>query len=225
MRFDKVLLDIEVQRDLFSPGGACANGHSAEAAKNVRKLFLWARRQSVPVLSTVLRMRRNHIGPLAPVPHCIEGTVGEQRPPGTVMPRYVNLGIRGTTDLPMDIFHRYQQVIIEKRDTNIFEHPRAERLLTELKAETFVVCGAGSAGGVIEVVIGLGSRGFKVVLASDAILDLGDPRAEMAWLRMLAKGAVPLSTGEIVALPQPHRPGRGHYSQCAAMLKTAEAKK
>lgn len=225
MRFDKVLLDIEVQRDLFSPEGACANGHSAEAARNVRKLFHWARRQSLPVLSTVLRLRRDHRGPLAPVPHCVEGTVGEQRLPGTVLPRCVDLGIRGTTDLPRDLFDRYQQVVIEKRFTDIFSHPRAERLLTELEADTFVVCGAGSAHGVVEAVVGLRNRRFKVILAADAILDLGDPGAEMAWLRMLAKGAVPLSTSEIIALPPLTRPGRGHYSQRSTLVKTVTMKK
>jgi len=113
--------------------------------------------------------------------------------------------MRNTTDLPQDLFGRYQQVIFEKRHTNIFLHARAERLLSQLEADTFVVCGAGSARGIVEAVLGLRHRQFKVVLAADAILDLADPAAEMAWLRMMAKGAIPLSTDEIVAPPRAPR--------------------
>ena len=203
MHFERILLDVEAQRDFFSPGGSCYGPGSAAAARNVRRLFRWARGNRIPVISTVLRVRPRRRGPLAPVPHCVEGSDGEKRMSGALLPRHVDLGMRNSTDLPRDIFGQYQQVILEKRHTDIFLHARAERLLTELDADTLVVCGAGSARGVAEAVIGLRHRRFKIILAADAILDLGDPRAEMAWLRMVAKGAIPLSTAEIVAPPPP----------------------
>jgi nicotinamidase-related amidase len=208
MHLERILLDVEVQRDFFSPGGSCYAPQAAVAARNVRRLFAWARRSGIPVISTVLRVRRGERGPLAPVPHCLDGSEGERRIPGTVLPRCVDLGIRNSTDLPGDLFERYRQVIFEKRYTDIFRHARAERLLTELDGGTFVVCGAGSAGGIVEAVVGLRQRSFKVILAADAILDLNDPRAEYAWLRMVAKGAVPLSTGEIVVSAGAARPAR-----------------
>ncbi|KPK84503.1 MAG: hypothetical protein AMJ81_05315, partial [Phycisphaerae bacterium SM23_33] len=203
MHYSKVLLDIDVQRDFFSPGGSCFNAQSVEAARNVRRLFAWARKNRVPVISTVLRVRDGKIGPLAAVPHCIEQTKGEKRVRGTVLPRCIDLGLRNVTDLPQDIFEQYQQVIFEMRFTDIFAHGRIERLITELDAKTFIVCGAGSAHGIVEAVVGLRQRRFEIILAADAILDLEDPGAEFAWLRMLAKGAVPLGTGEIVAMPCP----------------------
>ncbi len=104
-------------------------------------------------------------------------------------------------------------MIVEKRDTNILKHVRAERLLTELAAEEFVICGAGSAHGIAQAVVGLRHRGFDIVLAADAILDLDDADAEMAWLRMLAKNAVPLATREIVAPPRARRRARGRFSR------------
>lgn len=198
MRLDKVLLDIEVQRDFFTPGGSLYTPQAAEAARNVKRLFAWARKEHVPVISCVLRQRAGHRGALADTPHCIEDTEGEKRLGGTLMRRCIDMGMRGSTDLPIDIFRDYQQVIFERRITDIFQHARAERLLTELTVDTFIVCGAGAAAGIAEAVIGLRQRNIKVLLAADAILDLADPRAEMAWLRMSAKGAVPLSTAEII---------------------------
>lgn len=221
MRYEKVLLDVETQRDFFSPGGACYTPAAVEAARNIRRLFAWARRDNLPVISTVLRLKPGRKGPLGPAPHCIEDTAGEKRVNGTLLRRYVDMGIRNTTDLPDDLFRRCQQVIFEKRFTDIFVHVRAERLLTELQADTFVVCGAGSAHGIVEAVVGLRSRGCKVVLATDAILDLDDPQAKMAWLRMLAKGAVPLTTDEVVAQARHVRPAARHFA--AGLLARKDA--
>lgn len=208
MRYERLLLDIEAQRDFFSPGGSCFARPSTAAARNIRRLYDWARKQSTPVMSVMLRVPHGKRGPLAQVPHCVEGTTGEQRISGALMANHIDLGLRGSTDLPREIFQQYQQVIFEARFTDIFQHPRIERLLTELEAETFIVCGAGSAHGIVEAVVGLRCRGFKIILAADAILDLEDPNAEMSWLRMTAKGAVPLSTEEILALPSPKRTRR-----------------
>lgn len=201
MRFDKVLLDVEVQRDFFSPGGSCFAPPAATAARNVKRLFAWARSRHVPVISAVLRLRADRKGPLSGKPHCVEDTIGEKRLSGTTLPRCIDLGMRGTTDLPVEIFQHYQQVVFEQRYTDLFAHPRAERLLTELEVGTYVICGAGSAHGIVEAVVGLRQRNARIILAADAILDLGDAGAEMAWLRMLAKGAAPFSTKEIVAMP------------------------
>jgi nicotinamidase-related amidase len=204
---DRMLLDIELQRDFFSPGGACFERVHLQAARNVRRLLAWARRQRLGAISTMLRIRRGRIGPLAPVPHCIEGTNGEKRISGALLARHVDFGIRNTTDLPEDVLERHQQIIFEKRHTDIFRHARAERLLTRLAGGTFVVFGAGAAGGVVEAVIGLIARGFKVQLATDAILDLDSREAEFAWLRMLAKGAEPMTTDEILGAARSVRGG------------------
>ncbi len=45
-------------------------------------------------------------GPLARVPHCVEGTNGEKRISGALLSRHIDLGLRNSTDLPEDIFER-----------------------------------------------------------------------------------------------------------------------
>ena len=199
MHYERIILDMESQRDFFSPGGSCFTPDNLSAGHNIRRLFKWARRRGIPVLSTMLRLRPGSRGPMAEAPHCIEGTNGAKRISRTLLNRYIDFGVRASTDLPGDIFEQFQQVIVEKRCTNIFDHPRLERLVTELSAETFIMCGAGSAQGIVQAVVGLRHRKFEIVLAADAIVDLDDPDAEMAWMRMLAKGAVPLAVDEIIA--------------------------
>lgn len=209
MEHQRILLDIETQRDFLAPGGTCYSPASDAAAKNVYRLFDWARKERLNVISTLLRVRPHEKGPLTDRPHCVDGTDGERKLSRTVLSSHVDLGLRQTTDLPADLFDRYQQVIFEKRNTDLLRHPRAERLFTEMPPATFVVCGVGVAGGIVEATVGLRSRGFGVIVASDAVLELGEPLEEMAWRRMEAKGAVFARTAEIVA-PQPKEPVKAY---------------
>jgi hypothetical protein len=125
---------------------------------------------------------------------------------GTLLPARISLGLPVNTDLPRNIFETYQQVIFEMRDTDIFAHARTERLISELKKCTFILCGAGVSRGIVQAAIGLRSRGFGVVLASDAVLALDASQAEMAYLRMEAKSVVFAPTKEIITpRPTPRR--------------------
>ena len=146
----RMLLDIETQRDFFAPGGACYHAGAGQAAQQIYRLFAWARYCRIPVLSTVLRVRPNGQGPLCDCSHCLEGSHGERKLSKTILSRRINLGLRNTTDLPDHLFRRYQQVIFEKRHTDIFAHARAERLITELPPVTFVLCGAGVSAGSLK---------------------------------------------------------------------------
>lgn len=198
MFYERILLDIETQQDFFDPGGSCYTRRSGGAGSRIYRLFHWVRRNEIPVLSTVLRVRKGERGPLSDIPHCVEGTEGEQKMAGTVLLTRINLGLRNTTDLPRDIFETYQQVIVEKRNTDLFAHARLERLITELDAGTFIICGAGVARGIVQSAIGLRDRGFSVILAADAVAYIDDPLNKMAYLRMEAKGVVFAPIKEII---------------------------
>ena len=124
---------------------------------------------------------------------------GEQKLPGTILPSRINYGLRNITDLPDDPFAEHQQLIFEKRDTDILQHARVERLITEMDPGVFIVCGAGVGQGIVEAVVGLRARGFEVVVANDAILDLYAPGQYLPLERMAAKGAIFVPTDHVVA--------------------------
>ncbi len=222
MELERILLDIETQQDFFRPDGALYNERSHPTLERITRLFEWVRRNDIPVMSTVLRVRPLDRGPFGEVPHCVDGTEGERKVPRTILPRRINMGLLNTTDLPANIFSRYQQVIFEKRDTDIFVHARAERLVTELRSATFIVCGAGAAHGIVQAVVGLRTRGFGVIVARDAVLDFDDEKSKMAVLRMEAKGAIFAPTSEIIA-PTPKRRGLAAFRTPAA--EKAKARK
>lgn len=198
MKYDRILLDMEVQNDFLIPSGTCYTLESDGVARNIRRLFAWAQQENVRVLSTLLRVSGHIPGPLSLQPHCIEGSEGEKKLSGTVVVNRINFGLLNTTDLPDDVFDIYQQVIIEKRHTDIFAHQRIERLITQLESATFIICGVGVGHGIVQAAVGLRSRGFGVIIVEDATLGLNDPNVEMARLRMEAKGAVFCPTDKIV---------------------------
>ncbi len=203
MAHDIIILDMETQYDFFHPSGHCYTPQATAVAKNIYTLIRSARRRHVPVLSTVLRVRPGQLGPMATIPHCIEDTPGEQKMTRTLLARRIDLGLRNVTDLPPAIFTQYSQVIVEKRDTNIFTHARIERLITEASPATFIICGAGVGQGIVQAAIGLRSRGFSVIVARDAVLTTDGPAYMMPVERMEAKGAVLLDTQKIILPPRP----------------------
>jgi len=198
MKQEIILLDVETQADFFLPGGSMYTQEAMNVRSQVYRLFEWASKNHHSIISTVLRVSPNQIGPLGRLPHCVEGTYGERKLPKTLISPYIDLGMRNITDLPEDILQRYRQVIFEQRSTNIFDHARAERLLSELPPTTFVVCGAGVSFGVSQAAIALRKRGYGVVVPSNAVLDFGARYASSVYQRMNAKGIVFLSTEKIV---------------------------
>lgn len=198
MKFERILIDIETQHDFFHPGGSLYTREASKRARKIYRLFQWAGRNQVPIISTVLRVRRGERGPLADVPHCVEETEGERKLLRTVRPKRINLGMRNVTDVPHNLFEEYEQVIFEKRHTDMFQHAAAERLITDIDEATFVICGAGMSRGIVEAAVGLRNRGHGVILAEDAVLAVDPDRAAMAHDRMEAKGVVPARTESIV---------------------------
>jgi nicotinamidase-related amidase len=197
----RILLDMEIQKDFFCRSGRFYSKTNSRVLKNVKELLKWAKIQRVPVVSTLLRTNRTRPC-LEHPPYCIEGTEGELRVPRTTLPKHVAFGTRRTTDLPENILDHYQQVIFEKRDMSILSNLRIERLLTQLSNKTtFILCGAGLAGGILQAAIALRSRKFSVIVVEDASANLGDPNSEMAARRMAAKGVVFCQTSSILAPP------------------------
>ena len=214
MHNHRIILDIETQRDFFHPAGACFTPEALPVARNIYRLFRLARKRHVPVLSTLLRVRPDRLGPLATRPHCVEGTPGELKMTRTLLTSRIDLGLRNVADLPPAIFRQFQQVIVEKRDTDIFKHARIERLITEMPPTTFILCGAGVGQGIAQAAIGLRSLGFGVIIARDAVLTTDGPQYILPMERMEAKGAVLLPTDKIVLAPRPRararRPAHAH---------------
>ena len=148
------------------------------------KLFTFAQRNTVPVIST----RFNHL--IAPGPReslglrglpgngggkliCdpkSDGTgSGYQKMPFTLLRKRHEWQLDCGTDLPVDGFRTSQQFIFDLPNLNLFESPRLDRLLSESTVEFFLVAGAPLEWTVRTTVLGLIARRHKVVMVSDGV--------------------------------------------------------
>ena len=195
----RLVLDLETQRDFFHPEGSCYRPDSLAVAWRICRLFSWVRSEGITVVSTLLRLPHGELGPMSASPHCITETEGERKLLPTVLDRRINFGLRSVAHLPDNVLEDYQQLIFEKRHTDIFHHARLERLITEIGPSEVIICGAGVGQGVVEAAIGLRARHFDVVIAKDAVLDLVAPNQYMPVERMRAKGCLFHVTEDIIA--------------------------
>ena len=95
----------------------------------------------------------------------------------------------GSTDLPIDVLRQYRQIILYKRCVDPFDEPRIERLLSEVRANEFVLIGASAEGAVKAMALGLLQRRKRVTVVVDAVGTYNKRRAALALRKMEAKGA------------------------------------
>ena len=101
-------------------------------------------------------------------------------------------------DLPRHILTDYQQVIFEKRSDDPFLQPRADRLLSEFKADEFIVFGIGLQSSVKYTALGLLSRGKKTSVLTNAVDCDNTRHTIMTFRKMEAKGAKMSTTSDLV---------------------------
>lgn len=185
LRRKRVLVDVDTQRDSFladSPN--CIRNHRRVLA-NIRRLMGWARLKNVRQISTVRDYyvdedHHTHNNPDSECLHKVSYTIRDKN---------ITFAADGSTDLPRDILRKYDQVVLHKRCENPFKEPRADRMLSELRADEFIIMGALAEEAVKATVLGLLARKKYVTVLTDAIGSREKNAAEIALRQMEAKGA------------------------------------
>jgi len=159
---------------------------------NIRRAYAWARSKNIKCISTVLCKPRNHSAGF-----CISGTTGQKKVSYTLRKNRILFEADNSTDLSRDLLTRYEQIILSKRVEDPFDEPRAERLLTELRADEFVVIGVPAETSVSATVLGLLQRGKRVVVLTDAVGVYDRKVADIMFRKWLAKGAILMETKDL----------------------------
>ena len=181
LRRKRILIDIDTQKDYFiAEGAACIRNHRRVLA-NVRRAIAWARHRNIRMISTALSSTENGC--------CREGTPGQKKLHYTIRNKSVTFPADGSTDLQRQILQNYDQVVLEKRCPDPFNEPRAERMLSEIRADEFIVIGAIAEESVKSTVLGLLARQKNVTIIIDAVGSQNKNAAEIALRQMEAKGA------------------------------------
>jgi len=158
-----VFVDIDTQIDFMFPAGALYVPGAELILPAVGRLNAHAVENGLPLISTVDAHSENDAEFLNWPAHCVVGTVGQQKPQGTVFGE--------------------RQIILEKVTTNCFDEPKFEQLLQTFSAERFVVYGVVTEICVRFATLGLQRTGKRVELVTDAVKHL----SETARLNMMAE--------------------------------------
>ncbi len=181
IRRRRIIVDVDTQKDLFVAKGICCVRNHRRVLANIRRVMAWARLNNIRQISTALVRSQNGRC-------CIEGTAGQGKIRYTLRHLHTTFPADGNTDLPKDIFTRCKQVILNKRCEDPFSEPRADRLLTELRADEFIIIGGFAESAVLATALGLLQRGKNVVVLTDAVGSQNKEQAEIAFRKIVAKG-------------------------------------
>jgi nicotinamidase-related amidase len=150
----------------------------------------WVRRRNISVISTCdISFNNNNNNGSETTGCCFEGTEGQKKIRYTLLNNRADFAADGNTDLPVDILRQYRQIILNKRCVDPFDEPRIERLLSEVRANEFVLIGASAEGAVKATALGLLQRGKRVSIVIDAVGSYDKKEADLAFRKMKAKGA------------------------------------
>jgi nicotinamidase-related amidase len=215
----QVLIDIDTQRDfLLAEGHACVRNHRRVLA-HIRRVIAWARLHNVPIISTceVYPNDNNNGG----VTYCIDGTNGQKKIDYTLLHNRIIFPADGNTDLPRDMLRRYRQIVLHKRCVDPFDEPRIDRLLSEVRANEFILIGTDAEGAIKATALGLLQRGKNVSVIIDAVGTHDNNEAKMALRKMKAKGAKLIETRRLAGTSHLRIVGVCHCESCRGVTRKA----
>ncbi|MHC4623218.1 MAG: cysteine hydrolase family protein [Planctomycetota bacterium] len=217
-----ILIDVDTQKDFFlAKGHACTRNHR-RILERIRRVMAWARSKNISIISTceVHPNSGNGNGEC----YCVDGTDGQKKIRYTLLGSRVSFPADGSTDLPGDLLQRYKQIILHKRCADPFDEPRIERLLSEVRADEFVLIGSVTEKAVQATVLGLLQRGKRVTVVVDA-LGLHDKKeARLALRKMEAKGAKLVEAKKLAGVSHLRRVGVCDCEACRGRTRKARSK-
>ena len=217
----RVLIDVDTQRDFFlASGKACIRNHR-RILERVRRVMAWARSNSIPVISTCEVYANNGNGNGDGECYCVDGTDGQRKIRYTLLSNRVSFPADGNMDLPGDLLQRYKQIILHKRCADPFDEPRIERLLSEVRAEEFILIGSVTEKAVQATVLGLLQRGKKVSVVVDALGLHNKKDAKLALRKMEAKGAKLIEAKKLAGISHLRRVGVCDCDACRGKARKA----
>lgn len=186
-----VFFDIDSQNDFMLPSGALYVPGAEAILPMIARLNRYAVHHGIIVVSTTDAHDENDPEFRQWPPHCVAGTIGQQKPAETLLERRA---VIPTTPGVYEI-DGAQQIIVQKQALDLFTNPNLPALLE--RASRYVVYGVVTEYCVRCAVLGLLKTGKPVEMVTDAIRTLKDDDGRRTIEEFTAAGGV-LTTAERV---------------------------
>jgi nicotinamidase/pyrazinamidase len=159
----QVFFDIDTQIDFLLPAGSL---YVPGAEKLISTLAV-LNRQAPVLISTMCEHSENDEEFTAFPPHCVTGTVGQNKPASLLVPN---------------------QILFAKKQLNAFADPRLDSILRSIGADEYIVYGVVTEICVQFVAEKLLTFGKPVMLVSDAVQHLDLPKSTAFLEKFRADG-------------------------------------
>jgi nicotinamidase/pyrazinamidase len=189
-------LDVDTQRDFMSQSGALYVPGAERMIPKLRRLFDFARKNEISVLSTADAHTADDPEFQQFPPHCVQGTEGQRKLDETLFPRPLILPNKPVDRNLMESVRKYQQIIVEKQKLDVFSNPVMERLVRALPPRA-IVFGVTTEYCVKDACLGLRRAGVQTAVVSDAVRALA-PKTEKEAVEQMRKAGVEFITLEIL---------------------------
>ena len=189
--------DVDTQVDFMDPGGKLYVPGAEKIIPNIQRLNQWAASHQILVVSSTDAHQPSDPEFRDYPPHCLTGTAGQQKVPGTVLAKHLVMPNR-KSELPAEL-ESYQQIIVEKQALDVFTNPNIETLLGKLgKDREIILYGVVTEICVDRAARGLMSRGYKVNVVEDAIRHLEEEKGRATVDNVRRHGGGVMRTEEFV---------------------------
>jgi nicotinamidase/pyrazinamidase len=175
----RILWDVDTQVDFVHADGKLAVPGAEDALAAMARLVEWARAESIPHVASAddHELTDPEISETPDYsstypPHCLRGTRGAEKVPGTAQHDPVPLAL---TDVP-ERWLRGREFLLLKKHFDVFTNPNTERLLELLAPDEVVLFGVATDVCDDAAIRGLLARGRRVAFVEEASRGLDEAR-------------------------------------------------
>jgi nicotinamidase/pyrazinamidase len=176
--------DIDSQIDFLFPAGALYVPGAERLIPALSRLNHYAATHGIPLVSSTCAHSEDDPEFRDWPPHCIAGTVGQLKPPETLLQKRAVIGV-APGEYAID---GAQQILFEKNQLDITSSPNFQPLLIRLAASNYVVYGVVTEYCVSFAALALLTTGKPVSLVTDAIQTLSAQASENTIREFTTRG-------------------------------------
>jgi nicotinamidase/pyrazinamidase len=195
-----VFFDVDTQIDFLFPAGALAVPGAQKILNQLSALTRFAITKGIQIISTADAHSENDPEFKDWPPHCVAGTVGQQKVSTTFAGKPLVLSTDpAALESVRERIAGASQILIEKQKLDAFTNPNLRPLLDIVRADRYVVYGVVTEHCVQSSAFGLLNTGARVELVTDAIKSLNTAAERDVLERFQAHGGVFTTTAAATA--------------------------
>lgn len=199
MSIELLFWDVDTQHDFMAEDGKLAVPGATQIVDVLKRLTDFAVENDIPIVASGDAHEPDDPEFEEFGRHCVAGTPGQEKISATSTPTAeVAEAARLSDQLERLVSRDLQQIVIHKRELDVFTVDLADRVLSTLDPAHICAYGVATEYCVLKTVIGLLERGYTVTVVRDAVKAIQKDAGDKAREQMLKAGADFTDSDELI---------------------------